>query len=918
MTKNVLIVGDGLASLAGVYNTVRQGKGQLEINVIGPKAGSAEWGKGPVYSSPGDLNVSTEKMGFTSLKEGEVHPWMTADGFLKWLNDDKNGYHSLLRGEKGGRLQEKAREFAEYGGKFKKGTLLPRRLEGLYLEILQEIVKEEAAKKDVKLNFIQEKAVDGDLMKGGGKAVGIEIILESGEKIQGDLLFDATGNILPKPLSEIVPVYDSPGGLSAKDLIIENPWTVLPEDAKTAGGTIMLFGTGLTAVDKFKELVQAGHLHRGGKVVMVSNHSFIPLPHASADETLSEADLKKFDEDLKALLSKDGIKATEFVRLVKDHITEKDLLGKEVPDENNLPKRKKGWQHIIDRVRASEKAIWGKMSEKERGVFNEAFVSWWNPLRNRISREDYDLLMKYKNSGRPEDRQLEVRSGTIAGIAANDNKTLSVDCAFNFYGTRPKALVPETKNEALNVRYVVNCSGPTRDISKSIFHKNLLDKGILEQYGSSEKKMGIRRAPDGFSAAGSEGFIVPLSIRLYEFGENLEGNGWNEGRGLNQDATEYGVKTLGIAERETELKSTKVEELRARFFQEIIAPFTAYQREREIIFRDFLLRDPKALEKMAERRPELGEAILKIANEGRERPYKIRELRRALKENPDIAFKLENSINKTPLAIISPDDQITESFNNLYDIYKSIRRDNRPNIDETAYKAFKESDRFRVKTLAVRLEQLSEDLIAQGYSLAHILKDQERIIANPNTVGGYGRHDVQDWSDELRKYGVYVKTFILKPGQGTPPHGHKEECLSLTLKGNGREVVSDDANPDQPLEIYDDGGGHKPYKDKEPGKVTIATPYDNAGLYNKNLHIVYNPPGAKENLELLHIYFGEEWREVPGKPGQYMLEIETNKMRPNVVPPESVGDIGFTELVMREQSAGNPLVLRSGDGLPTR
>lgn len=304
--KHFAIVGDGLASVAAIYNIARDlppsRETVLNVTVIGPNAGDEDWGLGPAYSTPGKLNVKTGAMGFTSFTE-DVHPWLKPEGFLTWLNDPQ-GFVAL---------QEKKKEQARKNGeetiefeditpkldangnipeesKFSKDSYLPRRLYGLYIGSVRELVKEYAEDRGVQVKFEQAQAIDADMV---GNDEAIKITLSNGETVTADALGLATGN------GKILSRVNAPDE-KARERIMQNPWGNIPHEVKQEAKNVVMLGTGATTVDKIMELDEAGFFKRGGKVTCLSNHAFLPLSHAENIKPVSD----EFKKDLAALKKK--------------------------------------------------------------------------------------------------------------------------------------------------------------------------------------------------------------------------------------------------------------------------------------------------------------------------------------------------------------------------------------------------------------------------------------------------------------------------------------------------------------------------------------------------------------------------------------------------------------------------------------
>ncbi len=353
------------------------------------------------------------------------------------------------------------------------------------------------------------------------------MILQDGEKIPADMVLDATGNaslLSPIPGSE---------NLQAKDSVVQNPWTDLPNSIRQGRGAVVIFGTGPTFVDKVKELDEAEHFEHGGKVIAISNHAFMPLPHATEKAELPKA----FLAELHKFATKPEISASEFKQFVEKHIIRENIDRSIILDKNDISDLKDCWQEIMVKIRDRHQEIWEKFPETEKKIFFERYFGWWKPLRNRMVPEDYLRLNTLIEKG-----DLILQSGRIIHMREGDNGSITVYYKTNIQGALA-AFVDLVKLD--DIQCVINCTGPSRNIERQELHKNLLEKHLVQEGPAG---MGIRLnrdKGDGFSAAGSGGIIFPLSgERLV--GEKFEINGWQDSRKWNEQLAEYVVNKLGI------------------------------------------------------------------------------------------------------------------------------------------------------------------------------------------------------------------------------------------------------------------------------------------------------------------------------------------------------------------------------------
>ncbi len=166
-----------------------------------------------------------------------------------------------------------------------------------------------------------------------------------------------------------------------------------------------------------------------GRIYAYSKSSRLPQPHL--------ASYQPYSGDFKPL---------EYNKLI-------DLISK---FKAELKKGTHDWRALIDYLRPNTPEIWKKLSLKDKRIFIARLFNIWNTHRHRMPQQSHEIV-----------NQL-IRSGQLALV----NKRL-------------------TGNENLGHKLIINCTGPSLNISKTKnkLIRNLVDKGVVEL---SSLSMGIK------------------------------------------------------------------------------------------------------------------------------------------------------------------------------------------------------------------------------------------------------------------------------------------------------------------------------------------------------------------------------------------------------------------------------------------
>jgi len=182
-----------------------------------------------------------------------------------------------------------------------------------------------------------------------------------------DTVVLAYGNQAPQALTV--------GGVDLAELsgYLPNPWDLaairaLPDDA-----SVVIVGTGLTAIDTAITLLEDSPRRRA---VMVSRHGLLPHAHIEQQSTAWVSDVPT------GPLTADGIAA-----FVRGQVGAAKAHGVD-------------WRNVVDGLRPATQSIWGRLDLSERRRFLTTYVRDWEVRRHRMAPEVADRIRGYLRDGR--------------------------------------------------------------------------------------------------------------------------------------------------------------------------------------------------------------------------------------------------------------------------------------------------------------------------------------------------------------------------------------------------------------------------------------------------------------------------------------------------------------------------------------
>lgn len=243
--------------------------------------------------------------------------------------------------------------------------------------------------------------------------------LTSGAEIRSDYVVLALGNFPPAP-----PAHADLRYLTRRNYH-GNPWARGALREIGLGDSVLLIGTGLTAIDVLLGLRADGH---HGPITVVSGHGRWPAAHLPAEEAYPS-----FYATRLAHLTR----VADVLRAVRQQIQEAAQQGI-------------GWRPVIDSLRPDLGRIWGAWSLAEQGRFLRHLAGIWSVVRHRSPPQNAAAVQQMLDSG-----LVRLEKGRIRAIEpVADQLVVSVQTGS---GQPPRQLT---------ARHVVTCTGPLLDYSR--------------------------------------------------------------------------------------------------------------------------------------------------------------------------------------------------------------------------------------------------------------------------------------------------------------------------------------------------------------------------------------------------------------------------------------------------------------------
>jgi uncharacterized NAD(P)/FAD-binding protein YdhS len=339
-----------------------------------------------------------------------------------------------------------ARWFVERGGSA--DSFAPRMVYGDYLTGL-------LAEGD-RLEHIHGEAVDLE--------PGRSVRLADGRSIEADSAVLAPGNFKPATPRGIDPA-------ALGETWIGDPWAGNLAEGLEPTDTILLLGTGLTAVDAVLTLDALGFQ---GRIVAISRRGLAPRGHAEREAGVAPTEA----------LPRTCVGMLRRLRSRSAAI---------------------GWRSAVHELRSVTQQIWASADEAERRRFLRHLRPWWDVHRHKIAPSIFDRIEGMQQSGR-----LIVGGARLVSADVEEGQAM--------VRMRPRG---SDAVETLRARRIVNCTGPEADILRSgePLLSSLVEAGHIRP---DPLRIGIDVDPE-CRTLDSEG---KASDRLYAIGPVTRGAFW--------------------------------------------------------------------------------------------------------------------------------------------------------------------------------------------------------------------------------------------------------------------------------------------------------------------------------------------------------------------------------------------------------
>ena len=386
-TIKITIIGGGFSGAMTAYHLLRQEKVACAITIVEPALNSKGAGLGLAYSTTcGEHLLNVSAAGMSALADQPNH-------FLNYA-----------------RAKDPAVKAEDF---------LPRMFFGQYVQELLNTAIADNSSRDGKNNgqfsLVKQRAVDIEQTESHKNKPKYKVILDNQQSIESDIVVLALGNLAGK----------EPAWLDRLDITsthyIHNPWNTSALAAIAKTESILLVGTGLTAVDKIIELKARGHV---GKITAVSRHGLLPRRHLERPE-----------------LHPPQLAWEEIVQLSHSALTTLKLVREKAAQAVN-------WQAGIDSFRSITQRWWGALAPGEKRNFMRHLQTYWDIHRHRMAPSIAAKIDSYQKSG-----ELVILSGGIKAMqeTAEGKSAAKVEVAIQERYSAPKTLLFDK---------VINCTGP--------------------------------------------------------------------------------------------------------------------------------------------------------------------------------------------------------------------------------------------------------------------------------------------------------------------------------------------------------------------------------------------------------------------------------------------------------------------------
>ncbi|WP_262136209.1 FAD/NAD(P)-binding protein [Pseudomonas sp. Marseille-Q5117] len=316
-------------------------------------------------------------------------------------------------------------------------SFVPRQVYGEYLS---DILKQAEKRSGGGISFQQ---ISAEVLGMRYQDNQFEIRLKNGSRLHAQHAVLALGNFSPAVPHELNALRDS-------GYYIQDPWSAeLDQKSLEPNESVLLIGTGLTALDTATRLLQQGH---SGSIYMVSRRGLLPLPHRRGNRQPT------LDYPVQKELLQSHPSVLNYSRILRSIIKRTEC----------------DWRDIIAAIRPITDKLWSRLNHCERSRFLRHLQPYWDIHRHRVAPDSFDIFKASCAS-----RQIKTFAGRIQSFAITDNR-LSL------------LIKPRSTESAIEIEVgrIINCTGPNTNlelVNEPLINQLMESKLALQD----EQKLGL-------------------------------------------------------------------------------------------------------------------------------------------------------------------------------------------------------------------------------------------------------------------------------------------------------------------------------------------------------------------------------------------------------------------------------------------
>lgn len=296
------------------------------------------------------------------------------------------------------------------------GDFLPRKIYGAYVrEILETLAR--GAPERLSVEIIRDEATSVTPDDAGSTTSTWTIETAGGRSVTADLAIVTVGHRPPD--DPFAKKWAGP-----RNRFVADPWAALVLSQIAPTDSVLLLGSGLTAVDAILSLSRPD---RTAPIHVVSRRGLVPLPHLR--EQKAPADISSLVAGL--LDESRPLTIRQLFSSLREHIAAAEATGTD-------------WRQVIDGLRPSLAKLWQRLSVPERARFLRHVRPFWEVRRHRMAPDVSEKIVQLQM-----EKTLLLSAGSFASAVADED---GVDVT----------LTPRdcSAKQTVRVEWVINCTGP--------------------------------------------------------------------------------------------------------------------------------------------------------------------------------------------------------------------------------------------------------------------------------------------------------------------------------------------------------------------------------------------------------------------------------------------------------------------------